>query len=45
MKNYKEKGFDKAQILEIRQGLEEGVDVSMYDKLEFNADQMYQISD
>lgn len=40
---YRNKGFNEAQIKEIVQGLLQGIDYSIYSKLDYNYHQMYQI--
>ena len=43
MKKYEEQGFDDWQLYEIREGLENGLDVDKYADLKFSRNQMEQI--
>ena len=41
MKKYEEAGFNKAQIKELRRGLEDDVDIKHYDNINYSADEMF----
>ena len=41
MKKYEEAGFNKAQIKELRRGLEADIDIKHYDNINFSADEMF----
>ncbi|QSX05895.1 hypothetical protein JYG23_00015 [Sedimentibacter sp. zth1] len=43
LQKYKEKGFSKAQIKELRKGIESDLDISKYDDINLSSEEMFDI--